>query len=248
MQFSLALFYSLVMFFPGLCALGGYYVGSRSDYLSPAPEKPNSLQSLTIIITGAIFAHLVGSLYFNLQQLWCLTDFCWTVPYEPNPYRLIFAGSPEPSPSGIAATFLIAGILLLGLMTFMTGDRVARTQFIKDLSAPAGSGWLRNYIQAASDKNKVVTGYVISKISNAGQFVAYEGVVLNVAQDDNQGITSIALMAVDRFLVEITTEGFTRTGEESDQIEMMQIRAAEISNIAFEITEILTDQEGNLVT
>ncbi len=243
MSFSLALVASLMMLYPGFCALGGFYTGSRVDNLSPAPEKPNSLQNLTIIVTGALAAHLFGAGSMALMEGWCSFRPCWTVNHQPNPYVALLTGYRDGTPNGVTIVGLLLGIAALGLAMFYLANWLATKEWIRSLAAPAGSKWFRDMVRDAADDRKVVTGYVVSKMNEKGSYVAYEGMVLHLAQDENQAITNIALRSVDRFIVKIDDDGFSRVQGESDTIETLMIRADETTNIAFSIFELPDDSE-----
>jgi hypothetical protein len=59
---------ALLLLFPGFCTWLGLRSGSRADYLSPIPDKPNSTFTLFIILVGALLAHAAGALLFAIQE------------------------------------------------------------------------------------------------------------------------------------------------------------------------------------
>jgi hypothetical protein len=72
-------------------------------------------------------------------------------------------------------------------------------------------------------------------MSHEGVCVAYEGVVQQLALDDDQSVKLVILNEVDRFLVKISEAGLDRVDMAASTIEQLHITSSEIANIAFEL-------------
>ncbi len=79
--------------------------------------------------------------------------------------------------------------------------------------------------------------YVVTRTEHEGASVAYEGIVQQLAKDDDQTVTMLVLTKVDRFLVRITPTGVERSAGGQNPIVQMQFHLAEIANIALEVIE-----------
>lgn len=66
---------------------------------------------------------------------------------------------------------------------------------------------------------------------------AYEGVVQQLALDEDQSIKLVVLNDVDRFLVKTTPTALERVESDANSIPQLQIAAGEIANVALEIVQ-----------
>jgi hypothetical protein len=245
--FSYTLVLALLLLFPGLCAFAGLRAGERTDLLAPRPEKPNSTNTLFVVVAGTIAGHTLGAGVFALQAAWCRwTGFCWTTAYDPNVYRVLLSNQ---HPAGELTDFAIEWwIFFLGALGAITGwffSRAARSAAFKGTFDPIDFGWLNPAVQAVKAGNSVVVAYVVSKTSHNGASIAYEGIVDRLALDDDQKVAMLVLSRVDRFTVRIEDDGTIKRREGGGTpIAQMQFAAAEIANIAFEVlTEPTSEDE-----
>ncbi len=238
MTWGFSLLGALLLLFPGFCAWLGLRNGARTDYLSPVPDKPNSTYTLFVILLGALFAHTVGAGLFALQDVYCGFARCLRVSADPDVYKAILLHDQAlaRSSSGIALALLF--FTLLGCFTGWFFERAARSNALANVVRPEIQGWVRSIAEGAADPNKVVTAFVLTKTGNAGLFAAYEGVVQQLTLDEDQAVVMIALVGVDRFLVEIADHNMRRLETETRSMPLMQIAKGEIANVAFDIIDL----------
>lgn len=247
MTWGFSLLGALLLLFPGFCTWLGLRTGSRADYLSPVPDKPNSTFTLFIILVGALLTHTVGALFFAIQEFYCGIGLCFKTHDDPDVYRAILTQDQHLAGSSTGIAFSLVFFLLLGAGAGLIASRLANTQVLRVALRPDGQGWIRAVAEAAADPNRAVTAFVLTKTSNAGLIAAYEGVVQQLTLDDDQAITMIALAGVDRFLVEIADGDMRRLDCETRPMLLMQILKGEIANIAFDIIDLggLADNDPN---
>ncbi|MBA3811677.1 MAG: hypothetical protein H0X27_08575 [Caulobacteraceae bacterium] len=239
MAFSYTLFLALVLLFPGLCAWAGLRATERTDLLTPRPEKPNSTATLFIIALGAVAGYLLGAFAFVLQGLWCrLTGLCVAVAFDPNIYRVVFTSGR--TAGQVTDLAILAWLLELALTGGGAGAFVgwlARREVVKDRWDAIDFGWLHPAVRQVKTGDAVILAYVVTNTSHEGASVAYEGIVQQLALNDDQTITMLVLSRVDRFLLRITSQGIQRVDEEHEPIAQMQLHLSEIANVALEVIE-----------
>ncbi len=242
-MFSYTLVLALVLLLPGFCAWGGLRLVERTDLLTPRPDKPNSTSTLLVIVVGALAGHLFGALVFALQAVWCgWTRACIRVAFDPNVYRLIFEGVGKDGPVTDAAIFAwLLELVLVGVAVAVAAYGLARSRWVKDRWDILDFGWLSPAVRSVKAGDAVIIAYVMTKTSDAGASVAYEGIVQQLALDDDQTITMLVLRNVDRFLIRVTGRGIERVDQDQEPIAQMQFHLAEIANVALEILERPSD-------
>jgi hypothetical protein len=236
---SYTLFFALILLFPGLCAWAALRAVERTDLLTPRPDKPNSTATLFVIVVGTIFGHLVGALAFVLQNVWCrLTQACFTVAFDPNVYKMIFTIGRNAGVINDFAVFAwLSDLTLVGLFAGWAATVLARVRWVKTRWDAMDFGWLSKPAREVAEGRSFILAYVVTKTSHEGANIAYEGVVQQLAVDDDQVITMVVLGQVDRFLVRVTARGVERTDEPHPPIAQMQLHLSEIANIALEVLD-----------
>jgi hypothetical protein len=237
--FSYTLFLALILLFPGFCAWAGLRTVERTDLLTPRPDKPNSTATLFVVVLGAIAGHMAGALTFVLQADWCRwIGWCAVLAFDPNVYRVIFtSGRTAGVTTDLAVFAWLLELALVGLFAGIAIAWVARTGWIKNRWDAIDFGWLNSSVREVKARNAVILGYVVTKTNHDGASVAYEGIVQQLALDDDQTITMLVLVQVDRFLVRITEHGVKRIDEDHRPIAQMQLHLSEIANVALEVIE-----------
>ena len=239
MAFSYTLFLALILLFPGFCAWAGLRASERTDLLTPRPDKPNSTATLFVVVLGTIAGHLIGAGMFVAQAIWCrLTGFCATVAFDPNVYRVMFmSGRTAGQITDFAIFAWLFELALVGVGAGLLIAWLARTAWVKDRWDAIDFGWLNSPVHEVKSNDAVILAYVVTKTNHEGASVAYEGMVQQLALDDDQTITMLVLRRVDRFLVRITDTGVLRTDEDHQPIAQMQLHLSEIANVALEVIE-----------
>jgi hypothetical protein len=237
--FSYTLLLVLILLFPGLCAWAGLRVVERTDLLTPRPDKPNSTATLFIIVMGTIIGHLIGLFFFVLQGLWCrATGVYLPMAFDPNVYRVIFTAARD---VGVVTDFAIFAWLFeltaVGLFAGLIVSTLSRIGWIKTRWDAIDFGWLSKPVREVEEGRSFILAYVVTKSGYNGANIAYEGIVQQLALDDDQVITMLVLSQVDRFLVRVTDKGVERSDEPQAPIAQMQFHLSEIANIALEVLE-----------
>lgn len=238
MTWGFSLLGALLLLFPGFCAWLGLRSGSRIDYLSPVPEKPNSTYTLFVVLLGALLAHTLGASIFAVQEIFCGIGPCLNVGLDPDVYKAVLRHDQALAGSSAGIALSLAFFILLGAVTGAAFHRLARSALFAHLIRPELQGWVRSIGEGVADPTKAVTAFVLSKTGHDGRFAAYEGVVEQLSLDEDQVVAMIVLVGVDRFLVEIGDKAIRRLDVEGDVIPLVQLQKAEIANVAFDVIDL----------
>ncbi|MBV9511962.1 MAG: hypothetical protein JO303_16940 [Caulobacteraceae bacterium] len=223
MTFSYTLLLALILLFPGLCAWAALRTVERTDLLTPRPDKPNSTATLFVIVLGTLLGHLAGSFVFVLQSLWChVTGACITVAFDPDVYRIIFTGGHNVGTvTDFAITAWLAELVLVGALAAWLVSALAHVGWVRTRWDAMDFGWLKKPVKEVEDGRSFILAYVVTKTAHDGANVAYEGIVQQIAMDDDQVITMLVLSQVDRFLVRVTDAGVERIDDTHAPIAQM---------------------------
>jgi hypothetical protein len=126
----------------------------------------------------------------------------------------------------------IAGVLAGLLVAWF-----ARSEWVKDRWDAIDYGWLNPLVQEVRARDAVILAFVMTKTNHQGSIIAYEGMVQQLALDDDQTIRMLVLGRVDRFLVRITAKGVERIDDVHQPIAQMQLHLDEIANVALKVIE-----------
>jgi hypothetical protein len=229
----------LVLLFPGFAFWLGFRVGSHQDYLSPVPDKPNSTFTLVMVLIGALLAHTVGAAAFANQHSFCSVAPCVVLHHDPNLYKVLLSGKTAPLTSDLGIEFALLYIFVLAYVTFLLGSLGGRTTALQNVLKPDTQGWIRVVAEGAKASDKVVTAFVLTKLGNDGHYAAYEGIVQQLTLDEEQAVSMLALVGVDRFAVKIDATGLHRIDQTGARpMPLMQFGKADIANVAFEIVDL----------
>jgi len=238
MSFSYTLFLALLLLAPGFSVWAGLRLGERSDLISQAPERPGSTFSLLAIVFGALAGHIALSALLAVQESLCRAAACLAVGFDPNVYRVILnngdAGA-RPLPAW-AVLYWFCSLLAPALLTFALAWWASRWRRVQTLRERSSLGWLQPWVEQARPANSAIIAYVVTTMQHEGAYVAYEGLLVNLALDDNRAIAMIVLRNCDRFLVRITQDGAKRV-EAPTSIGLIQLEAKNFLNIALEMFE-----------
>lgn len=239
MSFSYTLFLAFLLIAPGLGVWAGLRIGERSDLLSQAPEKPGSTFSLLVIVFGALAGHILMSALFVAQATWCrVTSLCLSVSFDPNIYRVILTnGRSAGTPSDPAFLSWLLSLLIPALLVGLAANGVSRLQRVRDMLETASFGWLKPLVAKSRRADSFILAYVVTTLEHEGANVAYEGIVENVALDDNRAIAMLVLSRCDRFLVKITAGSVERIDTAHAPIPLLQLEAKNFVNVALEVFE-----------
>lgn len=193
-----------------------------------------------MVVGGSICGHLLGAGLFALQAWFCwLNGKCVQTEFDPNIYRALLHGASNARHiPDVAIEFWLLAIFSIGAATGVTAHWLSRRPFVTEWLDPISFGWLTPAVQAVKKGKSFVVAYVLTKTSNDGAFIAYEGVVQQLTLDENQQIRTIVLNDVDRFLVKIMKSSITRINSNGSPIQQLQISGDEILNIALEVVEV----------
>jgi hypothetical protein len=238
--FSYTLFLALILLFPGLCAWAALRSVERTDLMTPRPDKPNSTATLFVVVLGTLAGHVFGSLFFVLQTAWCAaTSLCFQVSFDPNVYRVIFTvGRPSGRATDLAIFTWLVDLAFTGLAAGVFMTWLAKSPWVRNRWDAVDFGWLNAPVQAVKQGRTVVLAYVVTKTTHDGSSLAYQGIVQQLAVDDDQTISMLVLGQVDRFLVRITNSGVERLDDAQPSIAQMQFHLSEIANLALEVIDV----------
>lgn len=239
MSFSYTLFLALLLLAPGLGLWAGLRAGERSELISQAPEKPGSTFSLLVIVFGALAGHILMSALFTVQAGAChWASRCFELGFDPNVYRVILTnGRSAGMPSDGAFLSWLVSLLLPALIVGLFSYKASGWHWVRDLRETASFGWLKRWVDLARPANSFIIAYVVTTLEHEGANVAYEGIVENIALDENRAIKMLVLSSCDRFLVRVTGDNVERIDAEHAPIPLIQLEASNFVNVAFEVFE-----------
>lgn len=255
MSFSYTLFLALLLLAPGLGLWAGLRAGERSELISQAPEKPGSTVSLLVIVFGALLGHILLSALFALQAVFCnWSEHCLALGFDPNVYRVILTnGRSAGTPSDGAFLCWFVSLLLPALIVGWVAYHASGWLWVRDLREASSFGWLKRWVDLARPANRFITAYVVTTLEHDGAYVAYEGIVENIALDENRAIKMLVLSNCDRFLVRVSADKVERIDAKPAPIPLIQLEAGNFINVALEIfedadTPVDVDEEPGLTT
>lgn len=239
MSFSYTLFLALLLLAPGLGLWAGLRVGERSELISQAPEKPGSTFSLLVIVFGALIGHIFLSALFALQASFCSwASSCIASGFDPNVYRVILTnGRSVGTPTDVAFLSWFVSLLLPALIVGLFAYKASSWRWVRDLREAASFGWLKRWVDLARPANSFIIAYVVTTLEYEGNHVAYEGIVENIALDDNRAIKMLVLSSCDRFLVRVHGNNVERIDVDHAPIPLIQLEASNFANVALEVFE-----------
>lgn len=239
MSFSYTLFLALILLAPGLGFWAGLRVGERSDLISQAPEKSGSTFSLIVIVFGALIGHILMSALYTIQSAWCSwTRLCVVLPFDPNVYRVILSqGRAAGSPSDTAFLIWLVALLFPALLVAGLAYKASGWRWVRDARETATFGWLKRWVDLARPANSFIIAYVVTTLEHEGANVAYEGIVENIALDENRSISMLVLSSCDRFLIKVSDNKVERIDVEHTPIPLIQLSSANFVNVALEVFE-----------
>lgn len=242
MTWSFALVSACLFLFPGFCCLAGFVYAGRIERLSAVPDiAPQSTTSFVLVIGGAIFAHLIGSGLFVVQDQACAwSGLCWQLDFDPNIYKAVIARDATFAQRDAAIFVSLLGLVSLGLGMAALAIHMGRSDDVQAFFRPGSAIWLRDIARLASDGEVLVLAYVMGKPGNDGVFAAYEGIVETLSPGANGQVSNIVLSDVDRFTVRVGKRGMERNSEFSDPIPYLQIDQADLFNIGFNIVRLVS--------
>lgn len=215
----------------------GLRAGERSDLISQAPDKPGSNFSLFVIVSGALAGHIFMSGLLALQAGFChWTGRCYQLAFDPNIYRVILgSGRTIGTPTDAAFFCWFISLLIPAVFVGLLAYRANGWRWVRDGRETATFGWLKRWVDMARPANSFIVAYVVTTLEHEGANVAYEGMVENIALDENRAIKMLVLSRCDRFLVRIGPENVQRIDGEHTPISLIQIEAGNFVNVALEI-------------
>lgn len=237
MNWGYPLLGTLVLLFTGLCAWLGLRSGSRIDYLSPLPDRPNSTSTLFVILAGALLAHVVGASLFAVQELYCRRAPCLRLPVDPDVYKAMLRHDQVFAGTSTAIALALLFFTLLGLLSAASFQRVARSVPLSAVMRPELHSWVRVIAAGTADPDRLVIASVLTRTGHDGRFAGYEGIVHQFTLDE-EVVAVIVLAEADRFLIEIGDIAASRHHVEDRSMSLVQLQKAEIANVAFDIIDL----------
>jgi hypothetical protein len=239
--FGYALLGALILLLPGLAGYYGTRLGEAGDLVSPRPDRPNSNQTIFLVVFIALIAHTLGALTFGVNEV--IAGYVGkgvSLPFEPNPYRVLWNGKMPGKLSGAGFAWELAYSLILTVGTGIIFQRLAHRNPVTTVTAPLRFGWLLPIAKQVEAGSHVVIGYVLTTMGHDGAWIAYEGIVRRLALNDDDAIEMIVLEQCDRFVVRLVDGKVERVDTEGQTIELIQLRNDQVANYALEVLEVAT--------
>lgn len=238
MTFGYTLLGGLLLLLPGFAAYLGQRLG-ETGLVSPRPDQPSSTLTIFIVVFFALLFHAIGAGLFALNEFIAHSHHIVTLAYDPNPYRMLWAGKAPRGMSGIGFAWDLLYLVLLTVAAGAVTEWMSRRIPITAISAPLRFGWLLPIAKQVEAGSHVVIGYVLTTTGHDGAWIAYEGIVRRLALDDDDAIQMIVLEQCDRFVVRIIDGKVERVDSDADTIALIQLRDKQIANYALEVLEVM---------
>lgn len=238
MNFSYTLFLVLLLISPGLAVWAGFRIGEKNDLLAQAPERPQSTFSLIVIVFGALLGHMIMGLAYTVQALFCAAfRHCWAVGFDPDVYRAILVGKAPAGITDFAIAAWLMALLLPSVIMFVIALGVSQVPRVRDFREASAFGWLKAVVDRRNGNKGFILAYVVTSMEKDGAFVAFEGILENLALDDNKAFAMVVLSQCERFTVRIENGRFYRDpgNPEQNKIPLIQIDAKDFKNVALEV-------------
>jgi hypothetical protein len=239
MSFSYTLFLALLLLAPGLGVWIGLRAGERNALISQAPEKTGSTSSLLTVVFGALVGHILLSLLYVVQSFWCrATGLCFNVPFDPNVFRIILtSGRSSVSAPDIAFLSWFFSLLLPAAMVAILSFWASSWQWVRDQREASTYGWLKRWVDLAKPKNSCLLACVVTTLEHEGSNVAYQGIVENIALNDDRAITMLVLSNCDKFLVKVVGDSSNTEESKPTPIALIHLEAKNFVSVALEVFE-----------
>lgn len=239
MTFGYALLGALLLLLPGFAGYYGTRLGEASDLVSPRPDRPNSNQTIFLVVFIALLAHTVGALVFGVNEV--IASYggrVVTLLIEPNPYRIFWRAKAPGGLSGAGFAWELIYSLTLTVSTGLIFQKLAHRNPVTTVTAPLRFGWLLPIARQVEAGSHVAIGYVLTTMGHDGAWIAYEGIVRRLALNDDDAIEMIVLEQCDRFVVRLVEGKVERVDTEGQTIELIQLRNDQVANYALEVLEV----------
>ena len=165
----------------------------------------------------------------------CATG-CVRVSFEPNVYKILFAAGDGLKGIGAAnAAWALVVTLLLTLITYMAASAFESGALGRRQLRGLQYGWLSDLVDVAEVEGRFTTAFIVTTASHDGAALGYEGFLENLTVNSDKEITSVSLIDVSRFSLDIK-EG-RRTDVPGKLIPRLYLPRSSIQNVAFNVFE-----------
>jgi hypothetical protein len=242
MSLSLSVLAAILFLAPGIAGFLGSMIGARSQILRASFPPANSLVALIAVVLIAVAAHGVASGLLAAQTAFCRSYPCFAVSFDPNAYKLFIgpAGEARAAIAGseiqyalIALTILsiVSGLVMRGLVAW----DVRRGQ--KSVMLPTMYGWVALYDPRWIGDSSIVIAYVLTKMRGEDLAIGYRGMVEEISLTADKEISTITLVAADRFglSLKVPDQERSRTIILTELLPRVYIPGREIENIVLNV-------------
>ena len=205
--------------------------------IGSAPPQPGSVVAISVIGFGALVVHVGWAFLSAVNDAWCEASECLTVSFEPNVYKTLFAaGDTLTKLSASDATWVLVATLLLTIGAYLIASGFETTSFGRERLRGLQYGWLADLVELAEVEGRFTTAFVVTTATHDGAALGYEGFLENLAVNADKEITSLTLLDVSRFTLNIKEA--RRTDIDARLIPRLYLPRSSIQNVAFNVFEL----------
>lgn len=244
--FSLNLLLVVLLLLPGVIGVLEVYRAEPIILRRTLPRN-GSLVVLGAVPLLALAVHALWAIAIWLTgALHHIVPFV-TLPFDPNPYRLLLAGPPRNAPSDLAIVYLLGFLLLTALtpealyrayLPWERRRRVHRAETNGGITRGDDVGWLTHLVRLSEPDDRALICYVLTTFGHETERVGYAGVVEEVSIDADGEVSSITLDDCDTFVLRLGRKGLEREPTERRRpLRYMTFRREHVLNMSFEVQE-----------
>lgn len=233
MGLTLLAILTAAMLLPGIIAARFYYSAGQTkevDVPVPSLSTPEGIS-------------LVGGLSVGVHSTYIL--ILWTLPkittagYLPlaNPYLVL--SDPAPTDGTVIAWSLFTGLLFLSLIAIFFGAIFGKI-ILKIQGKSRFYGPLTDIITSSVGDDKFITAYIITKVSDGGRLLGYQGTVDSLFRDSDRFPSKVILRDAVPFYLDLIDGGPKRI-ESSQLIDWLVISADDWHNVAFRVFQVVDE-------
>jgi hypothetical protein len=213
--------------------------------IGSAPPQPGSVVAISVIGFGALVVHVSWALLSAINDAWCASSAsaCVTVSFEPNVYKTLFAAGETLAKLGATdAMWVLAATLLLTIGSYVVASGFEATAFGRRRLRGLQYGWLADLVELAEVEGRFTTAFVVTTATHDGVALGYEGFLENLSVNADKEITSLTLLDVSRFTLDIGEA--RRTDIDARLIPRLYIPRSSVQNVAFNVFELDDEVSG----
>lgn len=257
MSFSFEFLAAVVFLLPGLITVLLIFNKDDLRIRRTLPASGSLLMIATIPFSALLIHTLFACLFYIIGLIYRETGCCFSLSYNPNIYETLLTADEQWRPVKSQMFTLPLTFLFIGISPFFFRPLLKRLTKLIDPSSPTEDedaetpktrdDWLVSLLRASQPEHRTLIAFVLSKITHDKATLGYSGELEKVSLDNDGEIKSVTLYNCVPFTLTVDAQGVERKQEEKDTpIPFITFQANEIQNLAFEIQEYESADNGEV--